>query len=181
MRRHLRRPGRDAMPRPTSKQDLRAAIERERGKLDAVLETVTPERMVEPGVVGEWSVKDVLAHLYAWEQMALGWYRTGLRGEVPEVPAPGYKWNQTPQLNRAIFEKHRDRPLDEVLADHDASRREILGVIESLSDEDLFTPGRFAWTRKNTLGAYFVSATSSHYLWARTRIARWRRRTVRPG
>jgi hypothetical protein len=39
-----------------------------------------------------------------------------------------------------------------------------------------FTANRFAWTRKNTLGTYFVSATSSHYLWARTRTARCRRR-----
>lgn len=27
-----------------------------------------------PGVVGDWPVKDVLAHLVAWEQMCLGWY-----------------------------------------------------------------------------------------------------------
>lgn len=169
------------MPRPTSKPDLLMAIERERGKLDAVLETVAPERRVAPGVVGEWSVKDVLAHLLEWEQMALGWYRTGLRGEVPAVPAPGYKWNQLPQLNRAIFEKHRDRPLDEVLAAFRASRQEILGVIEALSDEDLFTAGRFAWTQRNTLGTYFVSATSSHDLWARTRIARWCKRAAGGG
>ncbi|MFN2323278.1 MAG: ClbS/DfsB family four-helix bundle protein [Trueperaceae bacterium] len=166
------------MPRPTSKRDLLAAIEHERAKLDAALDVVAPERMLEPGVVGEWSVKDVLAHLYEWEQMALGWYRAGLIGEVPELPAPGYTWRATPQLNRAIFEKHRDRPLDEVMVAFHASRREILGVIESLSDEDLFTSGRFAWTRKNALGAYFVSATSSHYLWARTRIARWAKRSA---
>ena len=166
------------MPRPTSKHDLLEAIERERGKLDAVLETLTPERMVEPGVVGAWSVKDVLAHLGEWEQMALGWYRAGLRGEVPELPAPGYKWNETPRLNRAIFERHRDRPLDEVVAWFRSAREEMRGVIESLTDEQLFTPGRFAWTRKNTLGTYFVSATSSHDLWARTRIARWRRRAA---
>jgi len=168
------------MPRPTSKNDLLAAIAREREKLDATLETVTPERMVEPCVVGEWSVKDVLAHLTEWEQMALGWYRAGLRGEIPDLPAPGYKWNQTPHLNHAIFLKHRDRPLDDVMARYRASRREIHDVIASLSDDDLFTAGRFAWTRKNTLGTYFVSATSSHYLWARTRIARWRKRTAEP-
>lgn len=168
------------MPRPTSKHDLLAATLRERGKLDAVLATLTPEQMVEPGVVGEWSVKDVMAHLAEWERMALGWYRAGLRGEVPEVPAPGYKWNQTPQLNRAIFERHRDRPLEEAVAWFRSSREEMRGVIESLSDEDLFTAGRFAWTRKNTLGAYFVSATSSHDLWARTRIARWLRRMADP-
>lgn len=168
------------MPRPTSKHDLLEATLRERGKLDAVLATLTPEQMVEPGVVGEWSVKDVLAHLAEWERMALGWHSAGLRGGAPEVPAPGYKWNQTPQLNRAIFEKHRDRPLEEVVAWFRSSREEMRGVIEPLSDEDLFTAGRFAWTRKNALGAYFVSATSSHDLWARTRIARWLRRMADP-
>lgn len=164
------------MPRPTNKRDLLDAIERERGALDALLDAVAPARMGEPGVVGEWSAKDVVAHLVAWEQLALGWYRTGLRGETPALPAAGFKWNETPRLNRQIFEEHRDLPLDEVLAQYRASHREIVGVVASLSDEDLFTPGRFAWTRKNTLGTYFVSATSSHYLWARTRIARWTRR-----
>ena len=127
------------MPRPTSKRDLLEAARRERGRLEAVLDSVPPARMVERGVVGEWSVKDVLAHLHDWEQLALRWYRTGLGGENPAVPAPGYKWNQTPQLNRAVFEKHRDRPLGEV-----------------------------------------VSATSSHDVLARTRIARWIRRSAHP-
>jgi uncharacterized protein (TIGR03083 family) len=168
------------VPRPTSKDELLAAMVRERAKLDGVLDPLTPAQMVAPGVVGEWSVKDMLAHLAEWEGMALGWYRAGLRGEAPEVPAPGYKWNETPRLNRAIFEKHRERPLDEVVAWFRSSREEMRGVIESLTDEQLFTPGRYAWTRKNTLGTYFVSATSSHDLWARTRIARWRRRGADP-
>lgn len=158
------------MPRPTSKTDLLAAIDQERGALEAILETLTPKQMVEPGVVGEWSVKDVLAHLVEWEQMVLGWYRAGLRGEIPELPAPGYKWNRTPQLNQMIYEKHRDRPLGEVMEQFHASHREILGVIQELSNEELFTAGRHAWTQSNTMGTYFVSATSSHYLWARKEV-----------
>jgi hypothetical protein len=80
------------------------------------------------------------------------------------------QWNQTPALNQHIYEKHRQRPLEDILAEFQSSHAEILGVIEGLSNEDLFTAGRFAWTQKNTLGAYFVSATSSHYLWARKEI-----------
>jgi hypothetical protein len=38
----------------------------------------------------------------------------------------------------------------------------MLKTVTALSEADLFTPGRFARTRQNTLGAYFVSATSSH-------------------
>lgn len=158
------------MPRPKTKADLLLAIEQERTALEASLEKLTTEEMVEPGVIGEWSVKDVLAHLVEWEQMALGWYRAGLRGEIPELPAPGYKWNQTPQLNQAIYEKHRQRPLGEVLEQFHRSLKEILGVIHGLSDEELFSVSRSRWTGQNTLGAYFVSATSSHYLWARKEI-----------
>lgn len=158
------------MPRPTSKTDLLAAIDEERGALETFLETLTPDQMTEPGLVGEWSAKDVLAHLIEWEQMVLSWYRAGLRGETPEMPAPGYKWNQTPELNQMIYEKHRDRALDDVLAQFGASHQEILGVIRELSNEELFTAGRYAWTGKNTMGTYFVSATSSHYLWARKEI-----------
>ena len=155
------------MPRPTSKQELLSAIEKERPALEKFLETLTPEQMTVTGIVGEWTVKDVLCHLIAWEQMCLSWYRKGLDGEMPAVPAPGFKWNETPQLNQKIYEEHRDWPLEKVLNRFQESHAEILGVIRSLPNETLFTPGKFAWTNKNTLGTYLVSATSSHYLWAR--------------
>lgn len=158
------------MPRATNKADLLAAIDKERRALEQTLQTLTPEQMCAPGLMGEWAAKDILSHLIEWEQMLLGWHRTGSKGEKPAVPAPGYKWSQMPELNQAIFEKYRQRPLDEVMQHFDASFKEILGVIQGLSDEELFTPGRYAWTNKNTLGTYFVSATSSHYLWARKEI-----------
>ena len=158
------------MPRPTSRMELLAAIDQERPALEAFLATLTSEQMVAPGVVGEWSVKDVLAHLVEWEQMVLGWYRAGLRGERPALPAPGYKWSETPALNQMIYEKHRNRPLVEIMAEFQASHQEIVEVIRALTNDDLFTAGRYPWTQKNTLGAYFVSATSSHYLWARNEM-----------
>ncbi len=154
------------MPGPTTKQDLLIAIEQERGKLESLLDGFTPEQMTEPGIVGDWSTKDTLAHLIEWEQMCQGWFAVGKRGETPALPAPGFKWNQTPELNRQIYEKHRDRALDDVLEEFDASHREILAVIQNLSNEQQFDVGQFAWTKKNTLGTYIISATSSHYLWA---------------
>ena len=158
------------MPRPTSKKDLLDAIKKERSALDEYIETLTLEQMVEPNIVGNWSVKDVLAHLFAWMQMCIGWYNAGLRNEIPALPASGFKWNQTPQLNQRIYEKYNDMSLDEVLAQFEASSHEILEIIQGLSNDELFTAGYFAWTKKNTLGTYMVSATSSHYLWARKEI-----------
>ena len=156
------------MPRPTTKNALLETIEVERNALEQLLDELSPDQMEESGVVGEWSVKDVLAHLLEWEQMVLRWHSAGLKGKVPVTPAEGFNWAQLPQLNQQIFEKYHDRPLTDIQKEFNASFRKMLKTSQGLSDEDLFTRGRYAWTKNNTLGAYFISSTSSHYHWART-------------
>jgi hypothetical protein len=61
-------------------------------------------------------VKDLMAHLVEWEQMFLGWYRAGLRGENPQTPAPGYTWGweSLHKLNDKIYRHYRRAPLAEV-------------------------------------------------------------------
>jgi uncharacterized protein (TIGR03083 family) len=140
---------------------------KEREVLDEFLSKLSPEQMTRPGALGEWSVKDVLAHLYEWEQMVLRWLAITERGEVPAVPAEGYKRSQLPALNEQIRQKHSDRPLDEMLKLYEDSHKQIMGTIESIAEDVMFTSGLHPWMKKNTLGAYFVSATSSHYRWAR--------------
>lgn len=158
------------MPRPTTKNQLLLEIEKERNALEEFLSLLTPDQMIQPGALGPWSVKDVLAHLTEWEQMFLAWYKAGLRGQTPEKPAPGYKWSQLPQLNQQIYEKHRDRSLQYVQKQFRSSYRQILKAIRGISEEDLFTPGRFLWTEKHPIVAYIIPNTSSHYRWARTEL-----------
>lgn len=158
------------MPRPTTKQQLLAAMQSEHEALEQALAGLTPEQLTRVSRATGWSIKDVLAHLWEWEQMCLGWYRAGLRGKEPAVPAEGFNWAQLPALNQQIFDKHHARPVADVLKAFRQSYRQMLKTATALSEADLFTLGRYAWTRQNTLGAYFVSATSSHYHWARKEI-----------
>jgi hypothetical protein len=158
------------MPRPTTKTAILSESRNEYAALEQLLATISPEEMAQPGLVGQWSAKDVLAHLTEWTQMVLGWYAAGLRGETPALPAPGYKWNQLPALNQHIYEKYRDEALADVLQGFHASHGQIMALVESLSEEELFTPGRYAWTKTNALASYIVSCTSSHYRWARTEL-----------
>jgi hypothetical protein len=156
------------MPRPTTKNGLLEAIDFERAALEQFLAELSPEQMIEPGIVGEWSVKDVLAHLLEWEQMVLMWHSAGLRGNVPVTPSKEFNWGQLPLLNQQIFEKHHNRSLADIQKEFHSSYRKIRRTIQGLSDKDLFTRNRYVWTKNNTLGAYFISSTSSHYHWART-------------
>ena len=100
----------------------------------------------------------------------LSWHSAGLRGGIPITPAEGFNWAQLPQLNQQIYEKHRNRPLTDIQKEFKSSYKKMLNTIQGLSEEDLFTCGRYPWTRNNSLGAYFISSTSSHYHWARAEI-----------
>lgn len=158
------------MPRPKSKPQLLAAMQTERAALEQALAPLTPEQLTRVSRTTRCSIKDVLAHIWEWEQMCLAWYREGLKGNTPALPAEGFNWAQLPALNKIIFDKHHERPLAEVQQGFNRSYRQMLKTVMALNDDDLFTVGRFAWTKKNTLGAYFISATSSHYMWARKEV-----------
>jgi hypothetical protein len=154
------------MPRPQTKKELIDASQKEHDELDRYLQTLTPEQFLEPDIVGVWTVKDVIAHLYEWEQMVLSWWAAGQAGKTPHVPAEGYKWSQLPALNEMIRQKHESKSTDQVLELYHHSYQQIMNTIESIPEETLFTSGLYPWMNKNTLASYFISSTSSHYRWA---------------
>ena len=160
------------MPKPINKQQLLDEAQKKYEALERQFASLTPEEMVRPEVIGTWSIKDILAHLLEWQRMLMDWYEAELRGETPAVPAEGYNWSQLPALNQAIYERRRDTALDDVRSQLDASHKHMLEVVASLSEEELFTPGRYAWIGINTLASYVDSCAGDHYRWALTGIRR---------
>ena len=160
------------MPKPTNKQELLDEAQKEYEALTKQVAEFTSAEMVRPGVIGEWSIKDILAHLLEWQRMFMGWYEAGLRGEKPATPAMGYDWSQLPALNQDIYERYENAALGDIRSQLDASHRHMLDVTGSLSEEELFTPGRHKWTGTGNLAAHVNSCTGAHYLWARTGIHR---------
>ena len=152
-------------------------IRTERRRLQENLDNLTHEQMIEPGVIEEWSVKDLLAHLVNWEQRFLGWYRAGLRGEIPQTPAPGLTWSKADMhiLNQRIYEKYKDQPLEIILSAFESSYQEILQTVSSIPENDMFKSGRFAWTGSGNLAGYILANTADHYRWAKTNLRSWMR------
>ena len=159
-----------------SKQELEADIVSEHQALDGLLRKLPESSYGEPGVWGDdWTVCDLIAHLAEWHRMLLGWWHEGREGGTPAMPAPGYKWNETPRLNRAIWEKHRGRAFSSVKDDYESTHRGVLDLVRELSEADLFEPGRFRWTGRNALVTYVGANTASHYRFAQKVIKRWQR------
>jgi len=159
------------MPRPTNKTQLLNAMQKEHDALEKMIADLTHEQRNRSSTdIESWTFKDVMVHITAWEQMVLGWYQAGVRGETPHLPAPGFNWKQMPALNAQIYEEGRERPFSTILENFQASFEEIKAVIESVDEAEMFTPEQYAWTNKNNMATYFISCTSSHYVWAKKEI-----------
>lgn len=156
------------MPRPTTKESLLSLSEAHfRALMAGVLSLPeeTRDREFPPGTLNR-NIRDVLAHLHHWHLLMAGWYESGMRGEVPVIPAPGYTWKDTPALNRWIWGLYQTMDTAAVIRLLIESHQRTHALIEAHSDEELFEKKRYKWTGTTSLGAYFVSATSSHYDWA---------------
>lgn len=167
------------MARPASKSQLITQAQANFEALMQTLDALPPADRVCPGVNGPWAVRDVLAHLSAWHHLFFEWYEAGSRGEKAPMPAPGYTWKTTPELNERIFQEHRHEDYETTLARLEDSHHRIMAIIESHSDEELFTKRRYMWTGSTSLGSYAVSATSSHYEWAIDLIRSFLRSRIR--
>ena len=130
--------------------------------------------MLIPGVVGEWSVKDMLAHIAEWEQRFVAWYRALLRGETPAVAVCGLSGGDLDALNQSIYEQHRDRPLNDVGDEYRRSYAEIRAVVGAIPAEDLTVSGLYPWIgADHTLSDFIAGNTSQHYAEHCDDLERW--------
>ncbi len=120
--------------------------------------------MLEPGVVGDWSVKDILAHVTTWEEESLK--------HLPEIaagkPQQRYKdvYGGLDAFNALKFTENQARSLDEVRSRLTKTHEQLLDYLDTVPDELLHSRERFR-TRLRW-------DTYSHYPLHTAHIAEWR-------
>jgi hypothetical protein len=108
-----------------------------RAQWDAAIAESDPASMTEPGVAGEWSVKDIIAHVAWFEREMVRMLR-----DRALVGSDLWQW-PADERNAAIFELNRQRELPDVLSDASEVYQQLLNALEPLTDEDLNDARRF--------------------------------------
>jgi len=173
------------MARPTTKEELLTAANAGYDKLCELIESMGAENqslpfcftVTEKDTAAHWTrdknIRDVLIHLYEWQQLAIDWVHANRENEsgaiVPFLPTP-YTWKSYGEMNVAFWEKHQTTTIEEAKNLLATSHKNTVELIESFSNEELFTKAYFKWSGTTNVGGYFVSATSSHYDWAMKKI-----------
>jgi hypothetical protein len=158
------------MTKHKTKTELLDDIQVQRRRLQKSLDRLTRSEMLAPGVVGEWSVKDLLAHLTAWEKLFLSWYAAGLQGTVTAIVPVGMSKKDMDELNQQIYEENQARSLDEIQAEFVASYQRLWVTLQAMPEDEIFDNSRYTWTGRLTIADYIAGNTCNHYRWAKTQI-----------
>jgi hypothetical protein len=170
------------MARPTTKNDLTNAANGQFDRLWQLIDSMSGEKQDAPfgsdmatkGKESHWSrdrnLRDVLVHLYEWHHLLIKWIIDNREGEPkPFLPAP-YNWRTYPEMNVGFWKKHQTTPLTDAKKMLRESHAKVMALIETFSNDELFSVDALPWTCGGILGGYCVSATSSHYDWAMKKI-----------
>ena len=124
-------------------------------------------QLLEPGVMGEWSVKDILGHVTTWEEESLKYLPLILSGGRP----PRYiQFGGIDAFNAQMAEQKRDKEISDVLRQLDETHRRLIDYLQSVPEEQFTRETRFR--RRLRLDTY------SHYPLHARAIWEWRERIV---
>ena len=56
--------------------------------LEATLSKLSRNDMTKPVLENGWTVKDIVAHIFSWEQLMVKWINNALNEETPTRPSP---------------------------------------------------------------------------------------------
>jgi hypothetical protein len=155
-----------------TKDELIQKIESEWANLQSALDGLTEEQMHQPGVVGDWTIKDILAHITAWQTRLITTLFKAERGVTPEATEPS---KTVDQMNEKFYRELKDRPFDQVWDDLDSSYHQLLGRLEGWKEKDLFDPKRFKWMQGSPFVEYIAGDSYEHYAEHAAQIGEWRR------
>jgi hypothetical protein len=170
------------MARPTTKEQLIQNSEDNFHQLFALINSMTREEQEKSFSFEDRdrNIRDVLVHLYEWHHLLLNWVHFNRAGnKINFLPEP-YNWKTYPQMNIGFWEKHQNTPLEKAEELLKGSHSETMKLIDSFSNEQLFTNKHFPWTGTTSLGSYCVSATSSHYDWGMKKIKKHKKSLSNP-
>jgi hypothetical protein len=113
------------------RDELVRQLERTQYEGMATLAELDPYAVVYPE--SGWQVKDVVAHLAAWDEPTALSFQAYAEGG--EYSIPGY--HDLEAFNWAAYEGRRDIPYTQVYSDWDAARTRIKEIVAGLSSEQL--------------------------------------------
>lgn len=148
---------------PTDKEQLLTIIQEAHNKLMRTISGVGNEKVEEPLFDGERSIKDIMAHVTAWERLLLSLLPQVNSGQKQLPVEDDGEFEGTDAFNDRVFAENRDRPYEEITAEFDSTYNEVLSVIKSMPEDRLLGPDSPIWWDEDPTWKFIAVNTYDHY------------------
>lgn len=145
------------MKRDDAIRELRAA----RKELQDTFVGLTEEDLTRPKAVEKWTLKDLLAHVASWDQEIVRVLQAFSMQLEPQYSYTISDRNDFAAWNEAQIAQRRDKSLAEITSEFEKSRRDLIQVIEGLTDPVLNRRKRTSWDELAT-GFELITAQVEH-------------------
>jgi hypothetical protein len=149
------------------KSHILAALSEELEAWEALLAELNEEQITAPMSPSHWSIKDVVAHVMAWQQRSIARVAAALSGEEPQFPgwptAEPDSEETTEQTNAWIYQTYRHQPWPRIHRSWRAGFQRFLQLSAQVSERDLLDSGRYSsWLDGHPL-AFILIASYDHH------------------
>jgi len=152
-----------------NRQQLLKKIDDAWGAFQEAYSGLPDAQLTEPGVTGNWSVRDVLAHVTVWEEEALKYLPLILDGGKP--PRYSTTYGGIDAFNALMLEQKSALSLSQVRSQLDETHRRLVNYLKNVPEEHFVTDTPFR--HRLRLDTY------SHYPIHARLIQAWRKQSAK--
>jgi hypothetical protein len=143
---------------------------------EELLRGMSEEQITTALTPSNWTCKDNIAHLMAWQQRSIARIEAAVSKREPDYP----KWPEeldpniedVEQINAWIYETYRDQPWSEVHADWKKGFLRFLAIGEKVAEKDLLDSGKYPWMKGIPL-AFTLLASYDHHQEHLEKLMEW--------
>jgi hypothetical protein len=153
----------------TSKPEILAMLQSEFDRWEEVLNGLSEEQITAPNFISDWSIKDTLAHLMAWQTRSIARLEAAQSGKEPDftrwpvqpLPDPG---DNTEEINAWIYKTYREESWSVVHRSWRTGFLRFLELAQAIPEKDLLDPKRYPWMEGQSLLAVLQFSYEHHHM-----------------
>ena len=149
------------------KGHILAALREQFDSWEELLASLSEAQITAPRFDFDWSIKDVIAHLWGWQQISIARMEGGMQDREPELPKwiteLGEDWEEdADQTNAKIYETNHKKQWSEVHQNWKEEFLRFMYIGDQISERDLLDGSRYPWLKGYSL-AFILIASYDHH------------------
>ena len=150
------------------KGHILAALCDEFDRWKELLASLNEETILKPSFDDGWSVKDVVAHLWAWQQISIARMEAGWNDREPELPPWIVEsiedWEEDAnRVNALTFDKYHQKPWSQIHRSWKEGFLRFLELGEKISERDLLDGDKYLWLKGYSLAFILIASYDHHH------------------